>query len=314
MSAKSFAVLGFCIGLSLSAASPAWGLVEEGVCPQVLVEARLIEVCAGTSHQLGVDLPFHAHEHSHSQAFVDGRNTGLSGQPTTGLAGDWSATAITDALVGKMDPVTTILRGIAGVDHQDLQVGQAVNAQFYSGVAVPVVATSDNAQADIRLSLDFTAELRRPEGAQTGDGYSQIYMAITVIDVSDPLSPLLLQTGQAILDGDGLTTGGLLDSSVILNGDTATVDLQRDMDLKVPVLSDIAVIGQLFGYARAERQTELITIITPYIVDSDQSAVLTVSALEGSTLTVVPEPATAWVLLGLGMWCCRGRRRSRRFF
>ncbi|MBU0910291.1 MAG: type II and III secretion system protein, partial [Proteobacteria bacterium] len=81
----------------------------------------------------------------------------------------------------------------------------------------------------------------------------------TLSDISSPvISKRELQTKLAVKNGQAILMGGLIDRN------TSTTQSG------VPFLMDIPILGNLFKYQKdKEDKTELIMIITPYVIESE---------------------------------------------
>ncbi|MGV8923863.1 MAG: type II secretion system protein GspD [Thermomonas sp.] len=119
-----------------------------------------------------------------------------------------------------------------------------------TGVLLQIAAVVHSGQ---RVDLDITQEVS--EALQT--------------DTSKISSPSIfsrkLKTSLSLSDGESMLLGGLISSN---RSDGAT---------KVPLLGDIPVVGKLFqNHRRDESRTELLMLITPYVVeDASQARAIT---------------------------------------
>jgi pilus assembly protein CpaC len=67
-----------------------------------------------------------------------------------------------------------------------------------------------------------------------------------------------VETDVELRNGQTLAIGGLMDNTML-----------KDVD-KIPILGDIPILGYLFkSEAIRQNRTELIVLVTPYILDSD---------------------------------------------
>ena len=119
-----------------------------------------------------------------------------------------------------------------------------------TGVLLEIEAVVHSGQ---RVDLDITQEVS--EALQT--------------DTSEISSPSIfsrkLKTSLSLSDGESMLLGGLISSS------------ETDGKTKVPLLGDIPVVGKLFQNQRRDKnRTELLMLITPYVVeDASQARAIT---------------------------------------
>jgi general secretion pathway protein D len=94
---------------------------------------------------------------------------------------------------------------------------------------------------------------------------SQEVSEATPTDTSDISSPSIfsrkLQTSLSLSDGQSMLLGGLISSS------------KTDGKTKVPLLGDVPVLGRFFQNRSVHgTRTELLMLITPYVVEDAQQA------------------------------------------
>jgi general secretion pathway protein D len=107
----------------------------------------------------------------------------------------------------------------------------------------PVIHSSD------QIDLEVQQEVSAAQSTTTG------------VSVSPTFTSRKVQTRLALRNGDTVLLGGLISTG------------STDGDTGVPLLKDIPVLGQLFRKNnQSSQRTELIVLITPYIINDDSEA------------------------------------------
>ena len=246
---------------------------------QVLLEASIVEV------RLGDDL-----EYGLQWAFRGGVGGGRSGTGVIGIADEGRlgatattpggvASAFTYALRNAAGNITAVLSALADkrllkvISSPSLMVLDNHTAAIQVGEQQPVktgttvagtgtVVTTDNIQyKDTGVMLGVTPSVT------AGDLVTlDINQIVTdVASASASLTPVFMQrqinSKVAVRSGETLVLGGLIKDS------------SENRKAGVPLLSSIPVVGALFGnHANHAQRTELLVIITPRVLRSDEDA------------------------------------------
>ncbi len=161
-----------------------------------------------------------------------------------------------------------------------LMVKSGESASIDVGTEVPIV-TSQATAADLPVAGGTSSILQSIQYRKTGvlldieavvhSGQrvdlklTQEVSEATPTDTSDISSPSIfsrkLQTSLSLQDGESMLLGGLISSST------------TDGKTKVPLLGDVPVLGRLFqNRTKHTGRTELLMLITPYVVEDGEEA------------------------------------------
>jgi general secretion pathway protein D len=161
-----------------------------------------------------------------------------------------------------------------------LMVKSGESASIDVGTEVPIV-TSQATAADLPIAGGTSSILQSIQYRKTGvlldieavvhSGQrvdlklTQEVSEATPTDTSDISSPSIfsrkLQTSLSLQDGESMLLGGLISSST------------TDGKTKVPLLGDVPVLGRLFqNRTKHTGRTELLMLITPYVVEDGEEA------------------------------------------
>jgi general secretion pathway protein D len=161
-----------------------------------------------------------------------------------------------------------------------LMVKSGETASIDVGTEVPIVTAqataadlpTNNGNSSILQSIQYrkTGVLLEIEavvhsGQRVDLKLSQEVSEATPTDTSDISSPSIfsrkLQTSLSLSDGQSMLLGGLISSS------------KTDGKTKVPLLGDVPVLGRFFQNRSVHgTRTELLMLITPYVVEDAQQA------------------------------------------
>ena len=250
---------------------------------QVLLEASIVEVRLGDDLQYGLQWAF--------KGGVDGRgglgalNNSTTASTIAGAAIDATTGAITGAgqgfsytLRGAGGNISAVLSALADkrllkvISSPSLMVLDNHTAAIQVGEQQPVstgtvVNTSSNYTTNSIQYKDTGVMLGVTPSVSAGDLVTlDINQMVTdVASASQSLTPVFMQrqinSKVAVRSGETLVLGGLIKDSA------------ENSKRGVPLLSAIPVVGALFGtHANNAQRTELLVIITPRVLRSDEDA------------------------------------------
>jgi general secretion pathway protein D len=171
-----------------------------------------------------------------------------------------------------------------------IMVKSGESASIDVGTEVPII-TSQATAADLPAQNGTSSILQSIQYRKTGvlleieavvhSGQrvdlklSQEVSEATPTETSDISSPSIfsrkLQTSLSLSDGESMLLGGLISSST------------TDGKTKIPLLGDVPVLGRLFqNRTRHGQRTELLMLITPYVVEDASQARAITDALKAS--------------------------------
>ena len=277
---------------------------------QVLIEAVVIEVNINDNVRYGIDWL------QRSMTVVNSETRGPGGgvavtQPVFGFGGGARTgagdTFIDGAKVGRdiaLNPGAFTYYGT----FYDLNLDAIITAAAGSGdskvLATPVILTTDNTEASI-----IVGEKRPvPTSSSTTVGgtirstfeYQNIGLELNVLPRINPKQYVTMEVEQAVdnvggnvtIDGNevAIITTRQLAASVTVPSRTTIVlgglvsDDMRETVTKVPWLGDIPILGALFRSTRKEKaRTELLVLLTPYVLVSAEDAIEETRRLKDST-------------------------------
>lgn len=232
-------------------------LLEVGGQKQVLLKVRFAEVSRSISKALGGGL-----------ALSSGGTSFGGGNASTGNAagslnlsfslGSVEASVLLQALENK-----GLVRSLA---EPNLIALSGETAKFRAGSEIPIPqinVETNNATVtykEIGVSLEFTPRVvendliqirMKSEVSSLDSSKSITFNGATIIGTSDRKA----ETTVELRDGESFAVAGILEDNF------------RDAAGQLPVLGDIPILGALFRSANYQRdQTELVIIITPYLV------------------------------------------------
>ena len=277
---------------------------------QVLIEAVVIEVNINDNVRYGIDWL------QRSMTVVNSETAGPGGgvtvtQPVFSFGGGQRTgagdTFIDGAKVGRdiaLNPGAFTYYGT----FYDLNLDVIITAAAGSGdskvLATPVILTTDNTEASI-----IVGEKRPvPTSSSTTVGgtirstfeYQNIGLELNVLPRINPKQYVTMEVEQAVdnvggnvtIDGNevAIITTRQLAASVTVPSRTTIVlgglvsDDMRETVTKVPLLGDIPILGALFRSTRKEKaRTELLVLLTPYVLVSAEDAIEETRRLKDST-------------------------------
>lgn len=171
-------------------------------------------------------------------------------------------------------------------------------------LSTPVILTTDNTEAKIVVGEErpvVTSTSTSTAGQQTSAyEYRNIGINLTVTPRINPQRFVVMEISQTadnvggfeVIDGNNVPVITKREfqaqiavphrSTVVLGGLVATD--KRKTRAKVPILGDIPVIGTLFrADTRSDNRTELMVLLTPYVLTTPEEARIETARLHGST-------------------------------
>ena len=277
---------------------------------QVLIEAVVIEVNINDNVRYGIDWL------QRSMTVVNSETAGPGGgvtvtQPVFSFGGGQRTgagdTFIDGAKVGRdiaLNPGAFTYYGT----FYDLNLDMIITAAAGSGdskvLATPVILTTDNTEASIVVGEKRPV----PTSSSTTVGgtirstfeYQNIGLELNVLPRINPKQYVTMEVEQAVdnvggnvtIDGNevAIITTRQLAASVTVPSRTTIVlgglvsDDMRETVTKVPWLGDIPILGALFRSTRKEKaRTELLVLLTPYVLVSAEDAIEETRRLKDST-------------------------------
>ncbi len=241
---------------------------------QVIIEVAIFEVTLGDDLRHGIDWLYQGTD---KIGAWDGNNLINS---TNGI-GSVAAGAL------------TYYQNLGGINTQ-IAINLAASDSNVRLLSTPVIMTTDNTEARLSVGeqrpvVTSTASFANSSGTQSSNyEYKDIGIQLTVTPRINPQRVVVMEIlQQADQVGDEIQIDGN-SVPVILNRefeaqisvpDRGTVALgglinteTRDSTTKIPILGDIPFIGRyLFSsVVKVNRQTELIVLLTPYVLTNDE--------------------------------------------
>ncbi|MFG0306826.1 MAG: secretin N-terminal domain-containing protein [Phycisphaerales bacterium JB040] len=256
--------------------------------PQVMIQVLLAEVTLDASGQWGADLNVGGivvessiNGTTITESSIGGDNYSFGalaagagvatafGVPNLAIASsDFGLLIRALQAQGKLEVLSRPQVQVANNSTANIQVGEDVT------VPVGTVQSGDLLRAEterreVGIILEVTPTI-------SSDGFVRMDISPEISSVSDRATqidenfevPIITQrrlsTTVAVNDGQSVVIGGLIQTS------------QSTRETKVPLLGDIPLIGGLFRSDSEERiKTELLIILTPYVIPGDQQTAIT---------------------------------------
>ncbi len=266
---------------------------------QVIIEAAIFEVTLGDELEHGIQWLY--------------KSQGLD------KVGAWDGVGlITNAVENVASGALTYYQNLAGIDSQ-LAVKLSASDSNVRLLSTPVIMTTDNTEASLSIGeqrpvVTSTANYANSTGTSSSNyEYKDIGIQLTVTPRINPQRVVIMEISQqANQVGDEVIIDGNLVpvifqrefEATIAVPDRGTVALgglinteTRDSVSKIPILGDIPLIGRyLFSsVSKKNRQTELIVLMTPYVL-ADETEALNEAARRYDSIDMQPEdwPQRGW--------------------
>ncbi|MBU8909778.1 MAG: type IV pilus secretin PilQ [Desulfobacterales bacterium] len=237
------------------------------VTPQIMIEARIVEVTKEFSRELGIGLS-------------------LSDSSTSGstLRSMDFTMALDESVLSAINTGSVNFSRIVGADFLNLKAKIAASETKgdVKVVSSPSILIMDNEEAVIEQGVQWPYALLDNEG-NTIVSFLDINLELKVTPHVSPDKRILLDIFVTKKEIDTITAGipSLLNTSattklLVNNNDTIVIagiikTTERKDKYGTPILSDIPVLGRLFRTdTNYDRRNELLIFITPSIVQLDQ--------------------------------------------
>ena len=250
--------------------------------PQVLIEARIVEVDAKYSRDLGITTNFNGARTKNTQVGGGGSANFSTSAATVGPNGQIAADAATSAF-------NFFLHSVGADDITNLQI--ILTAAESNGLArtlgTPRVTTLNNKEAIVSSGqrIPFTTL-----GSVAAQGGSQLVATVQFVDAALQLAVTPHVTGDnsvmmkvratrnsanfdnTVFQNPTITTREALNEVLVADGDTIVIggiytDDNTNDHAGTPYLQDIPVLGHLFRQSNRTSDTrELIFLVTPRVV------------------------------------------------
>ncbi len=245
--------------------------------PQVLIEAKVIEVRLSDTHRQGIDWNSIAEYFNASVPLTVSAPAGGSLATFTSVRGDLTAILQLIERMGKTNTLSS--PRITALDGEEASLAVATKQPFVSQTVVQTqnsTNTADNVQfVDVGVTLkvsprilsDDLIEMRiKPqvsasssslelEGVASGSNTTFTRTSIPIVTTQE------LETSVTVRSGSTIIVGGLIQ------------DVQDKQSQRLPVLGRIPIAGQLFASKSDQfEKTELVMFLTPTLVDQRASA------------------------------------------
>ncbi|MDB5798449.1 MAG: type pilus secretin PilQ [Paucimonas sp.] len=246
---------------------------------QVLIEARIVEANDTFSRNLGAKLGFGV------QGTAGGNTAAIGGQQTApsasissvgGNSVNLPASGINGAIPGS---VALTLFNAAATRFISLELSALESDGKGKILSSPRVITADKLKAVIEQGTELPYQTATSSGA-TSLAFRKANLRLEVVPQITPDGNVILDVainkdsvGQATLQGFAIDTKSVKTQVLIDNGGTVVIGgiyIQQDRDtvLKVPLLGDMPVLGNLFKTTtRTNDKTELLIFLTPKVLN-----------------------------------------------
>jgi general secretion pathway protein D len=246
---------------------------------QVLIEAIIAEVSLTDELQFGVEWFLKSHftlDNTSLKGFTVSGAPTLAFDPTNPL----SSAGFTFAAVDSADTIRGLLQALSTkselnvLSSPHILVSDNREAKIQVGNQVPIVTSETNVTGttNIQRTIQYrdTGVILKVKPQINEGGLVALDISQEVSDVRQPItegveSPVIFtrstETNLVVRDGQSIILGGLIQEN---NESTRE---------GVPLLSDIPLLGYLFGYTKTtKKRTELIVIITPHVIKNISEA------------------------------------------
>ncbi len=266
---------------------------------QVMIEAAIFEVTLGDELEHGLQW--------------------LYKSQGSDKVGSWDGVGLVTNVVGNVaSGALTYYQNLAGIDSQ-LAVKLSASDSNVRLLSTPVIMTTDNTEASLSIGeqrpvVTSTANYANSSGTSSSNyEYKDIGIQLTVTPRINPQRVVIMEILQkADQVGDEVMIDGNLVPVIFQREFEATVAVPdrgtvalgglinseiRDSVSKIPILGDIPLIGRyLFSsVSKKHRQTELIVLLTPYVLATEEEA-LNEAARRYDSIDMLPKdwPKKGW--------------------
>jgi type II secretory pathway component GspD/PulD (secretin) len=220
--------------------------------PQVMIEARVVDISQTALDQLGLQWGFTAGPH------LQVVGEGGTNRVTFGIAPGPVLQAALNALVTQGKARVLAAPRVSVVD------GNRASVALGDEVPIPQIDTSGRVTftfKSVGVNLTITPRVNR-DGLITAQITPEVSRIVEFLSTPSGPVPRIgtrkVDTTVTVKDGDSIVIAGLISEE------------ERRTTVKVPLLGDIPVIGSLFRFTTQDvRKSEVIFIITPRIVSEE---------------------------------------------
>jgi MSHA biogenesis protein MshL len=279
--------------------------VQNVVTRQVVLEAKILEVELGDGFQAGINWAVVGRDGGKS--FFGGQNGPQQGfgndlfnqpskpvpvqpgNPITGLVTNTLGGAVTFAVDAAdfnvfIEALSTQGRArvlssprVSTLNNQKAVIKAGSDEFFVTGVSSnTVVGTSSATNRDVELTPFFSGIALDVTPQVAADGHVILHIHPTVSDVTEKIKTL---TVADTTDELPLAFSEVRESDSVVKAKSGQVIVigglmrtsRRTQDYRTPLLGDVPVLGNLFkSQRRTESKTELVILLRPIVVDSDE--------------------------------------------
>jgi|GEM_PF-511181 type IV pilus assembly protein PilQ len=260
--------------------------------PQVLIEAKIVEVSKSFTQELGVQWGLTGDLVSSSNAvFIAPTDTGSVTSITNAVSGTTS-TATSNFLVDLSQASNITAGSLAGFDLTlgSLLKGADINIRLEALetqgkgriLSSPRVTTADNKEARIRSGRQIPYQVTSAEGNSIEFVDAELSLTVTPHATSDGNVYMIIDATKNAADFTQLvgsvptiTTKETHTEVLVGNGDTTVLggiyeSESTENKKEVPFFSKLPILGYLFkSFADADTITELLVFITPTIIETN---------------------------------------------
>jgi len=249
---------------------------------QVMIEAAIFEVTLNDDYSTGVDWLYRNNRTGPSQAGGFGGQTFISTQPTN----------LTQNIPGLISSTLTYYEDLDSLS-TEIAISLAASDSNVRLLSTPVIITTDNTEATLSVGeqrpvVTSTSSFGNSSGTlRSSYEYKDIGINLTVTPRINPQRVVVMEILQQADQIGGDITIDKNKVPIILNRefeaqisvpDRGTVVLgglinneNRESKSKIPLLGDIPLIGRYLFSSQSQEdvQTELIVLLTPYVLTTD---------------------------------------------
>jgi type IV pilus assembly protein PilQ len=236
------------------------------VTPQIMIEARVVEVTKDFSRSLGMAWNL-SNASSATSGFADDFGVAINQSATAGISGEFSFFSLFGSSVTALNA----------------QLEAAEETGDSKIISSPRVLTLDNKTATITQGFEYAYQEESSSGGTT-TSFKDIDLSLEVTPHVTPDKRISMKVSLTKNDVFSVTTTGVptlatneTETELLVN-DNETVVIggvvktsKTDDDSGLPFLTGIPVLGKLFGISKEEEsRSELLIFITPSIVQLPQ--------------------------------------------
>ncbi|CAM3774977.1 Putative type II secretion system protein D precursor [Vibrio aerogenes CECT 7868] len=231
---------------------------------QVLLKATIAEISLTDAYNLGLDWTDNGNSSDVTGSSSVTPSDASSYLSLTGLFGDFTAKFNALLSNGKVQVLSSPKILALDGESASINIGQQIQVITGSVTGTDSDSTVTNTYSYVStgVQLDITPSINE-SGLVQLDISQEVSTAGESSSGSPPINTRSLQTSFLADTGETVYIGGLIKTR------------NEDTEQKVPVLGDIPLLGNLFKYkSQAQSSTELLLLITPYVIKSQEEALL----------------------------------------